>query len=217
MAASQDNGIRGATSGVHRNLKSYRADQSVGAFQYPRYARWTHEKKNPQVRTIRIPGLLAIAVVSLAVVARGDDDTTKEQNEIRKMVENTLQRLYKADPKTKAAVEGAAGYAIVSNTGLKIFVAGSGKGEGIAVNNKSKSETFMKRVELQAGLGFGVKTFRLIFVFDNERALNSFVNSGWDFGGQSTAAAKTGHRGEARAGAASISDGVCMYQLTDNV
>jgi lipid-binding SYLF domain-containing protein len=100
---------------------------------------------------------------------------------------------------------------------VKIVVAGSGKGEGIAVNNKSKSETFMKRVELQAGLGFGVKKFRLIFVFDNEMALNSFVNSGWDFGGQSTAAAKTGHKGGARIGAASVSEGVWMYQLTDKV
>jgi lipid-binding SYLF domain-containing protein len=169
------------------------------------------------VRTIHIPSLLGIAVVSLAVVARDDDDTTKEQNEIRKMVQNTLQRLYKADPKTKAAVEGAAGYAIVSNTGVKIFVAGSGKGEGVAVNNKSKSETFMRRIELQAGLGFGVKKFRLIFVFDNEKALNSFVNSGWDFGGQSTAAAKGGRKGGATRGAPSVSDGVWMYQLTDKV
>ena len=32
-----------------------------------------------------------------------------------------------------------------SNTGMKIFMFGSGKGEGIAVN-KSKQETFMKVV-----------------------------------------------------------------------
>jgi lipid-binding SYLF domain-containing protein len=99
--------------------------------------------------------------------------------------------------------------------GVKILVAGSGKGQGIAVNNKSKSETFMKMLELQAGLGFGVKKFRVIFVFDNEKALNSFVNSGWEFGGQSTVAAKAGDKGVAMAGAVSVSDGVWMYQLTD--
>ncbi len=55
-----------------------------------------------------------------------------------------------------------------SNTGMKIFMFGSGKGEGIAVNNASKQETFMKVVELQAGLGFGVKKFSVIFVFDND-------------------------------------------------
>ena len=39
--------------------------------------------------------------------------------------------------------------------------------------------------------------------------------SGWEFGGQSTVAAKTGDKGGAMAGAVSVSDGVWMYQLTD--
>jgi len=34
-------------------------------------------------------------------------------------------------------------------------------------------------------------------------------------GGQSTAAAKTGDKGGSMAGAASVSEGVWMYQLTD--
>jgi lipid-binding SYLF domain-containing protein len=131
------------------------------------------------------------------------------------MAQDTLPRLYKVDPKAKAAVSGAAGYAVFSNTGVKILFAGSGRGEGIAVNNKSKKEAFMKMLELQAGLGFGVKKFRVVFVFDNEKALDSFVNSGWKFGGQSTAAAKAGDKGGAMAGAVSVSDGSWMYQLTD--
>jgi len=167
---------------------------------------------------LTILAALSLAVIfALAVVAHGgDNDKVKEQKEIRKMAQDTLHRLYKADPNAKAVVQGAAGHAVFSNVGLKIFVAGSGKGEGIAVNNKSKNETFMKMLELQAGLGFGVKKFRVVFVFDNEKAFNDFVNSGWEFGGQTTAAAKTGDTGGAMAGAASVSDGVWMYQLTDN-
>jgi lipid-binding SYLF domain-containing protein len=169
------------------------------------------------MKAIRIPNLIAAALVcALAVSAHATDNKKeKEQKEIRKMAHDTLHRLYKADPPAKAAVAGAAGYAVFSNMGVKILVAGSGKGQGIAVNNKSKSETFMKMLELQAGLGFGVKKFRVIFVFDNEKALNSFVNSGWEFGGQSTVAAKAGDKGVAMAGAVSVSDGVWMYQLTD--
>jgi lipid-binding SYLF domain-containing protein len=171
----------------------------------------TERKTNMKIRTI-----LAALVCALAMTAHAaDNDKEKEQKEVRNMAQDTLQRLYKADPKTKAAVQGAAGYAVFSNLGVKILVAGSGKGQGIAVNNKSKKETFMKMLELQAGLGFGVKKFRVVFVFDNEKALNSFVNSGWEFGGQSTAAAKTGDKGGAMAGAVSVSDGVWMYQLTD--
>jgi len=169
------------------------------------------------MKTTRRHNLIAVALVcALAAAAHAaDDKKVTEQKEVRKMAQDTLHRLYKADPRAKAAVEGAAGYAIFSNLGVKILVAGSGKGQGIAVNNKSKNETFMKMIELQAGLGMGVKKFRLVFVFDNEKVFNSFVNSGWQFGGQSTAAAKAGDKGGALAGAASVSDGIWLYQLTD--
>ena len=73
----------------------------------------------------------------------------------------------------------------------------------------------MRMLELQAGLGVGVKKFQVVFVFDNENAFNSFVNSGWEFGGQTTAAAKAGDKGADLTGATSVSEGVWMYQLTD--
>jgi lipid-binding SYLF domain-containing protein len=159
--------------------------------------------------------LLILPCLFATVAQAADDKKAEEQQEVRKMAQGTLQRLYKAEPSTQAAIRAAAGYAVFSNTGLKIFMLGSGKGEGIAVNNKTNAETFMKVVELQAGLGFGVKKFSVIFVFDNAQAFDSFVNSGWEFGGQTTAAATTGEKGGALAGAASVSPGVWMYQMTD--
>jgi lipid-binding SYLF domain-containing protein len=168
--------------------------------------------KITRIRNLMVAALVcALAVTALAA----DSNIENKQNDIRKMKQDTLQRLYKADPDAKSAVEDAAGYAVFSNLGVKILVAGSGNGQGIAVNNKTKNETFMKMLELQAGLGMGVKKFRVVFVFDNEKAFNSFVNSGWQFGEQSTAAAKAGDKGGAMAGAVSVSDGVWMYQLTD--
>ena len=75
---------------------------------------------------------------SLAIVAHAaDDKKAEEQKEVRKMAQDTLQRLYKAEPKAKGAVQGAAGYAVFSNTGIKILMMGSGKGEGIAVNKRA--------------------------------------------------------------------------------
>jgi lipid-binding SYLF domain-containing protein len=160
---------------------------------------------------------VALTVTSAAAqtVPAADPKVAKRQAEIRTMAQDTLHRLYKAQPLAKAAIRDAAGYAVFSNTGVKILVAGSGKGSGVAVNNKNRAETFMKMLEVQAGLGAGVKKFKVVFVFDNEAAFSSFVESGWQFGGQSTAAAKTAERGGAVAGAASVSDGVWMYQLTD--
>ena len=139
----------------------------------------------------------AVLVCALAVSANAaDPKIEKKQLEIRNMAHDTLKTLYKADPRTKAAIKSAAGYAVFSNFGVKILVAGSGTGKGIAVDNKTKHETFMKMIELQAGLGMGVKKFRIVFVFDNQKAFEGFVNSGWEFGGQTTAAAKNGTRAQ---------------------
>ena len=168
-----------------------------------------------KVNRFLIASVCLLAIGSLAA-ADDEKDKEKERGEIRQMSRETLARLYKAQPSTKAAVENAFGYAVFSNTGVKILFGGSGKGEGLAINNQTKAETFMKMFEIQAGLGFGVKKFRVIFVFDNQKAFDDFVNSGWEFGGQSSAAAKTSpEKGGSMQGAVSVSDGVWMYQLTD--
>jgi lipid-binding SYLF domain-containing protein len=88
-------------------------------------------------------------------------------------------------------------------------------GKGIAVNNKTRHETFMKMIQVQAGLGFGVKKFSVIFVFDNVRVLNGFINQGWELGTQANASAKTSTKGGDLSGAAAVADGIWMYQMTD--
>jgi len=142
---------------------------------------------------------------------------TKEekQAEARKKAEQTLAKLYKARPSAQAAVKKAAGYAVFNSGGVKILVAGGGRGQGIAVDNATQKVTYMKMREIQAGLGMGAKKFSTIFVFETKGALEKFINSGWEFGGQSTAAAKTGDGGGSLEGAVSVSEGVWMYQMTD--
>jgi lipid-binding SYLF domain-containing protein len=158
--------------------------------------------------------LLALA---FATAATGKDmsaeDKAKGRASVDKMEKETLARLYKAQPSAKKTVEGAAGYAVFSNFGIKIFVAGSGSGGGVAV--KGGKRTYMKMIEVQAGLGIGVKKFRLVWVFENAGAFDKFVNSGMEIGAQASAAATDGAKGAAYQGAVAVSDGVWLYQLTD--
>jgi lipid-binding SYLF domain-containing protein len=157
--------------------------------------------------------LAAVAVLSACPAVAAKDDAAKARAEIRKTTKEILGQLYKVQPSAKKAVAGAAGYAVFSNFGMKIFVAGSGK--GMAVNARTKKEVFMKMIEVQAGFGLGVKQFRVVFVFDSEKGWNDFVNSGWEAGTQATAAAKGGASGAAYDGAVSVSPGIWLYQLTD--
>jgi len=72
----------------------------------------------------------------------------------------------------------------------------------------------MKMAEVQAGLGFGVKKFRLAWVFEKKSDLDRFINSGWEPGAQTTAYAKVAGQGaNVLTGAVSVMPGVCLYQL----
>ena len=172
--------------------------------------------KNTILRGAAISIFTTLALLcALALAANASEDKAKQQQQIQTATQDTLQRLYRAEPKTKVAIKRAYGYAVFSDLGVKILFGGTGNGKGVAINNRTKHETYMKMVELQAGLGVGVDKFRVVFVFDNQRAFDSFVNSGWEFGGQSTLAAKAGDNGGAMAGAVAVADGVWMYQLTE--
>lgn len=166
----------------------------------------------------RISGILIIfALFSLVFYTPNSFAGKKEryQSDVRKMANETLSRLYRAQPKARNAVNNAAGYAVFSNVGFTFLFAGGGKGSGIAINNRDKDETFMKMVEGKLGLGLGLTKFRLIFVFDNEKLLDDFINKGWELDAQTTAAAKIENTGGSFEGSINIKPGIHLYQLTD--
>jgi len=158
--------------------------------------------------------IAALALFSLSALA--GDKEEKEKTKIRGAATQTLQDLYKLQPGAQAAIQKSAGYAVFKNFGTNILVVSTGSGAGVAVNNKTKQETFMKMVSGGAGLGVGVKDFRAIFVFGTDDALNNFLNSGWSGSGQADAAAKAGEKGGAYSGAVEVAPNVWVYQITKN-
>ncbi len=139
----------------------------------------------------------------------------KQRHDILERSKQVLTALYRHQSDAKNKVESAYGYATFSNFGMKILFVGSGSGRGMAVDNKTGEKTFMNMAEIQAGLGLGVKKFMLVWVFENEKAFQEFVNSGWAIGGQASAAAKAGEKGGSYQGAVAIASGIWLYQLTD--
>ena len=157
-----------------------------------------------------VPVLIVAGAVSVLAETKAE-----KQAKARKKADETLQRLYKQHPSAQAAIKKAVGYAVFNNGGAKILIAGGGRGKGIAVENATRKVTYMKMREIQAGLGMGIKKFSVIFVFATKRAFDNFIDGNWEFGGQTTAAAKTGSGGGSLEGAGVVSEGVWMYQMTD--
>lgn len=140
----------------------------------------------------------------------------QQRQEILKKNEAILKQLYQAQPKAKELIEKSVGYATFSNFGMKILIAGGGTGTGVVIEKGVSKPIYMDMAEVQAGLGLGIKSFQNIFVFQTDAALKDFVNSGWTFGGQVTAAAKYNADGGAYQDATIVAPGVLMYQLTDS-
>jgi lipid-binding SYLF domain-containing protein len=158
---------------------------------------------------------LAFAVTLLPAGAAMAKETVEQKREsIRKVAAQTLDQLYKLQPASRAAIQKSAGYAVFDDTGVHVLLVSSARGSGMAVNSETKQETFMKMISAGAGLGVGVKDYSVVFVFENQKALQDFTNSGWEASEQTDAAAKAGTKGDAYSGAVMIRPGVWVYQIT---
>jgi len=147
----------------------------------------------------------SLALILLAAsVASAGDSPDKKRDETRKMANQTLQDLYKMEPKAQTDIQTSAGYAVFNNMGTNLLLLSTARGAGIAVNSQTKDETFMKMVSAGAGLGVGVKDYRVVFVFKTEKAFKEFLDSGWSGSAQADAAAKAGEKGGAESGALEV-------------
>jgi lipid-binding SYLF domain-containing protein len=156
--------------------------------------------------------VFAIATLTASAVGQKDDDAKRDK--IRKMSADTLSELYRLHPGSQKAIQDSAGYAVFDNRSLKLLLAGTARGGGVAVASETNKETFMRMFSAGAGLGAGIKSYRVVFVFETREAFDRFLESGWDAEGHADAAAKTGSKGGAFAGAASLAQGVWVYQIT---
>lgn len=159
--------------------------------------------------------LLSLFLFSCATAPPSQSEKQQQQDSVRDMANKTLSDLYTKHPAAEDAIAKAAGYAVFSDFGFKVMYMGGARGKGLAVNNASKQETFMEMVELQPGMGLGASRFRVVFIFETSEAFNAFVTSGWEFGANAMAVAKTKTEGGALAGAVTVSKGVKMLQLNE--
>lgn len=162
-----------------------------------------------------IATILAVTLLG-AGLSSAKDSPDQQRQKIRKMSSQTLAELYKAHPAAQGAIKNSAGYAVFSNLGVNLLLLSTAHGGGLAVNSKTSQETFMKMLSVGAGIGAGVKKYRVIFAFETPAALTKFIDSGWEGSAQADASAKTGDKGGAYSGATSFAEGVWVYQITES-
>lgn len=156
---------------------------------------------------------LAMMLCVGSVLASDSGKIAKEKSIIRNKVAVTLENLYELKPHAKRVIAECPGYAVFVNTGFRAVVLGSGHGRGLAKNNRTGEEVFMKMGEYSLGVGVGAKEYSMVFVFGTQDAYNKFVNSGWKCNAEGELTAKDGDKGGAYEGAVCIGPEIWVYQM----
>lgn len=165
-------------------------------------------------KIIKLVCCMLAVLFMFSATALAKDSAEQRRAETRTKTNEALELLYKKQPKAQKAISNSYGYAVFVDTNYAVGLLGAGHGRGRAVNRTNSKEIFMKMKEYQVGLGLGVKQSNIVFVFDNIEAFSNFVQKGWTYGGNATAAVTDGVHGDSLEGAFQVASGTWMYQFS---
>jgi hypothetical protein len=139
--------------------------------------------------------MLLVSLIIVAAFAGGcavpiGSGVAEKQKYVRDMKDTTLTELYSFNPDLRAKFESAAAIAVFSNLDIHVGFLSTTRGYGIAVDNATGSEIYMRMMRIGAGL----KDFRAVFLFKDPATFQTFITSGWELGTNGEASLIAGGR-----------------------
>ena len=159
---------------------------------------------------------VAIALAAAPCVFAGEEMTSGELKEESKRVaidevaQETLEKLFAENANAKSLYDKAIGWAVFDNTKVAFGISGGG-GNGVATSKTSGKKAYMKMGTGGIGLGIGVNKYQIVFLFQDEKTLKNFIESGWQADAGATASAGK-HAADAKT---NFVNGLAIYQLTE--
>jgi lipid-binding SYLF domain-containing protein len=162
---------------------------------------------------------VAIAFVALGLSltspAAAEENWKSLKRESKRMkidetAQDALNKLLATRPKAEDLFEMSYGWAVFDNLKLALGFSGGG-GNGVAKVRVSGEKTYMKMGTAGIGIGLGVNKYQVIFLFQDPKTFNNFVEKGWQADAGATAAAGK-HAAEAKT---DFVNGMAIYQMTE--
>ena len=168
-------------------------------------------------KTVILGTAIAVAVLLQPApeTSAGDENWRSLKRESKRMkidetAKDALDELLAKNTKAKMLFEHSYGWAVFDNLKLAFGFSGGG-GNGVAVAKASGDRTYMKMGTAGIGFGLGANKYQVVFLFQDERTFDNFVETGWQ--ADATASAVAGQSGaEAKT---DFVNGLAVYQITD--
>lgn len=156
---------------------------------------------------------LMLVMVSVGLTTAEEKEKSKDdkkRDSIDKMAKDTLKELYEEREKSKKFFDSAYGYAVFNNVKVSLMISGGG-GEGVAVNKSTNKRTYMKMGTVGLNIGLGAQKYQVVFLFEDKKVFDEFVDKGWQADANANAVAGTkGLNAEA-----AFQNGIAVYQITE--
>ena len=143
----------------------------------------------------------------------GDWKNMKQESKRMKLdetAEEALQALFAEHPKAKDLYDKSYGWAVFDNLKLAFGISGGG-GNGVAKAKETGQKTYMKMGTGGIGFGLGANKYQVIFLFQDPKTFDNFVNKGWQADAGATASASK----SAADAKTNFVNGLAIYQMTE--
>ena len=137
-------------------------------------------------------------------------ETEGKRGKINETAEESLEQLFGENAKAKEIFARSYGWAVFDNLKIGIGISGGG-GNGVAVVKNTNARTYMKMGTAGVGLTLGAKKYQVIFLIQDSKTFENFVDKGWQADADASAVA-------GKDGVAVMTDfvnGLAVYQLTE--
>lgn len=153
----------------------------------------------------------AVDVVTDTAKSITEKETPAEtRKKIDTMAGATLERLFAQNSGAKKLYDQSHGYAVFDTRKFSFMIT-TGYGAGVAVEKSSGMRTYMKMATGGANIGIGGEFFQLVMLFEDEKTLQSFMDTGIEAGTAASAVLGTDSTGAD----IHFTDGTAVFQLTE--
>lgn len=118
----------------------------------------------------------------------GDEEKSRERQEIQDMAHSTVRKLIEQDQTLNKSFDESLAYLVVNMKVTKIPAVGVGSGEGVLLIKAEEQPIYYSVKRFDLGAGWGARSYKALVLLNSQDLINKLKNGHWvfDIGGEAS-------------------------------